>query len=78
MSSLRPLHWETLDALLKKQGYTHTRTKGSHLVYCHSDKLFHVVVPKKRAIPVGTLMSIIKQMGMPRSEFIRLVFQLNH
>lgn len=64
---------EQVIKLLQKEGFSITRQKGSH-VSLHKklqDGGVHlVVVPRKREIKKGTLLSIIKQAGMSREDFI--------
>ena len=59
--------------LLEKEGFTITRQKGSHISLhkkIENGKVILVVVPKHKEIKKGTLLSIIKQTGMTRDEFI--------
>ena len=50
--------------------------KGSHIalvrIGIHGEK-YLVIIPKRDPIPKGTLMSIIKQSGFTREEFIKLM-----
>ena len=58
--------------LLQKEGFIVVRQRGSH-VSLHKkidNKTMLVVVPMKKEIKKGTLLSIIKQAGMTREEFI--------
>ncbi len=56
--------------------YAPIKGKGSHIALVrvgdHGEK-YLVVVPKRDPVPKGTLMSIIKQSGFTREEFIRLM-----
>ena len=62
---------------LLKSGFEYApiRAKGSHTalvrVGLHDEK-FLVIIPKRNPIPKGTLISIIKQSGYSREEFIKL------
>ena len=59
--------------MLEKEGFLVVRQRGSH-VSLHkkvNDKTLLVVVPMKKEIKKGTLLSIIKQAGMSREEFIK-------
>ena len=59
--------------LLEKEGFTITRQKGSHISLhkkAENGKIILVVVPKHKEIKKGTLLSIIRQTGMARDEFI--------
>ena len=61
--------------LLQKEGFIAVRQKGSH-VSLHKkidNKTMLVVVPMKREIKKGTLLSIISQAGMTREEFINKI-----
>lgn len=61
--------------LLQKEGFVVVRQKGSH-VSLHKkmdNKTMLVVVPMKREIKKGTLLSVIKQAGMTREEFINKI-----
>ena len=58
--------------MLEKGGFLVVRQRGSH-VSLHkkaNDKTLLVVVPMKKEIKKGTLLSIIKQAGMTREEFL--------
>jgi len=50
---------------LRKDGWRHVRTTGSHMMFEHSEKLGPVVVPaggkEGQDVPPGTLNSIRKQ-----------------
>ena len=61
--------------LLQKEGFVVVRQKGGH-VSMHkkvNNKTLLVVVPLKKEIKKGTLLSIIKQSGMTREDFINKV-----
>jgi predicted RNA binding protein YcfA (HicA-like mRNA interferase family) len=56
--------------------YAPIKGKGSHkaLVRVGSQgEKYLVIIPKRDPIPKGTLISIIKQSGMTREEFIKLM-----
>jgi len=54
--------------LLKKDGWYHVRTSGSHRQFQHSVKSGTVTVAGKFGVdvPIGTLNSILKQSGLKR------------
>ena len=59
--------------LLHKEGFSVTRQKGSHISLhkkLEDGSIALVVVPRKREIKKGTLLSIIKQSRMSREEFL--------
>jgi predicted RNA binding protein YcfA (HicA-like mRNA interferase family) len=57
--------------LLQQHGFQEVRRKGSHIIMQKqaSGSTITVPVPNHREIKTGTLMSIIRQSGMSRSEF---------
>lgn len=64
---------------LKKAGFVYApkRGKGSHVALYKVDektgsKLL-VIVPRKKEIPKGTLLSILKQANLTKEEFIELL-----
>ncbi len=58
--------------LLSKKGFSITRQKGSHICLHKKEegKTLLVVVPRKNQIKKGTLISILKQAGVSREEFL--------
>jgi predicted RNA binding protein YcfA (HicA-like mRNA interferase family) len=68
--------WNFRDVVkfLKKNGFVHHRTKGSHFHYkkITGDKTFLVVVAfhGNRNVPVGTMNSIIRQSGIDKEEWV--------
>ncbi|RZN39227.1 MAG: type II toxin-antitoxin system HicA family toxin [Methanophagales archaeon ANME-1-THS] len=63
--------------VLERAGFKVVRRKGSHIsLYKKSgDKMYLVVVPDKKEVKRGTLMSILKQAGMTRERFFELLKQ---
>ncbi len=61
--------------LVNKKGFSITRQKGSHIsLHKKTDEgTLLVVVPQKREIKRGTLLSILRQAKMKRDEFLELV-----
>ena len=60
---------------LKKDGFRVIRHKGSHISLYKKGivKTYLVVVPDKKEVKRGTLLSILKQAGMSREKFFELV-----
>jgi predicted RNA binding protein YcfA (HicA-like mRNA interferase family) len=58
-------------AILAKQGFTEVRRRGSHVVMQKkvAAGTITVPVPDHQEIRIGTLQSIIRQSGIPKSEF---------
>ncbi|MCW3130697.1 MAG: type II toxin-antitoxin system HicA family toxin [Methanophagales archaeon] len=63
---------------LKKAGFVHApkRGKGSHIAFYKIDEKGHkllVIVPKRRELPKGTLLSILQQANLSKDDFIKLL-----
>ncbi len=60
--------------ILKKIGFEPVRQKGSHVILRHvSDLKRAVVVPNHKEVDSGTLIEIIRQAGLKREEFEKLL-----
>jgi predicted RNA binding protein YcfA (HicA-like mRNA interferase family) len=69
MSNLPALTSKDLIKILEQKGFVLKRTKGSHHFYVHPKTGHIAVVPMhKKDLPKGTLMAIIKQAGINKSE----------
>lgn len=71
MGRLRILSGREVCGILSANGFVEVRRRGSHIAMQRlgSDGTTTVPVPDHREIRVGTLMSIIRQSGVPRAEF---------
>ncbi|QDU91640.1 YcfA-like protein [Pirellulimonas nuda] len=71
MGRLRILAGKEVCAILEQHGFVKVRQRGSHVVMQLSvdGKTTTVPVPDHRELKIGTLLSIIRQSGIPRSEF---------
>jgi len=61
-------------AILERFGYREVRRRGSHIVMqkpLQPSGTVTVPVPDHNELRIGTLQSIIRQSGIPRSEFER-------
>ena len=59
---------------LEKAGFKTVGRKGSHIrLKKKNDEIFIVIVPDHKEITAGTLLSIIRQSGMKREEFLKLL-----
>ena len=55
--------------ILEKKGFVLDRVKGSHHIFYQPETKRRVVVPLHgRALPIGTLLEILKQAGIEREE----------
>lgn len=71
MGRLRTLSGREACAILADHGYVEVRQRGSHIVMqrADADGTTTVPVPNHATLRVGTLRSIIRQSGLPRSAF---------
>lgn len=71
MGKLRVMSGREVCRILAQHGFTEVRRRGSHIVmqiWAGSSTLT-VVVPDHPEVRVGTLLSIVRQSGLPRSLF---------
>lgn len=78
MSKLPSVSSEKIIKRLLKVGFDYApiKAKGSHIALVREGsqgEKYIVIIPKRDPIPKGTLISIIKQSGMTREEFIKLL-----
>jgi predicted RNA binding protein YcfA (HicA-like mRNA interferase family) len=64
--------------VLKKAGFVYApkRGKGSHQAFYKIDergRKLLVIVPKRRELPKGTLVSILQQANLSKEDFIKLL-----
>lgn len=71
MGRLRVLSGREVCRILARNGFTEVRRRGSHVILQKrtAGSTVTVPVPDHREIRFGTLQSIIRQSGLPRSEF---------
>jgi predicted RNA binding protein YcfA (HicA-like mRNA interferase family) len=71
LGKLRKLSGREVCAILAKHGFVEKRQKGSHLIMQKTlpNSTITVPVPLHAELRAGTLQSIIRQSGIPRSEF---------
>ena len=71
MGKLRILSGSDVCTILAKHGFVEVRRRGSHIVMQRklSDTTVTVPVPNYPELHMGTLQSVIRQSGVPRSEF---------
>jgi predicted RNA binding protein YcfA (HicA-like mRNA interferase family) len=72
--SLRPQPAKKVIKVLSVLGFSAVRKRGSHVVMKHSDGRITVIpVHAREEISVGLLMKIIKDTGLSKEEFIKLL-----
>ena len=71
LARLRVLSGREVCRILAAHGFAEVRRRGSHIAMQKTDPqgTTTVPVPDHRELRIGTLMSIIRQSGAPRSEF---------
>ena len=71
MGRLRVLSGKAVCRILSRHGFIEVRQRGSHIVMqCKKpDTTITVPVPNHAELRIGTLQSIIRQSGIPRTEF---------
>jgi len=71
MGRLRVLSGREVCRILEKHGFAEVRRRGSHVVMPRriETRTITVPVPDHPELKVGTLLSIIRQSGVRRSEF---------
>lgn len=71
MGKLRVFSGKEVCAILAKHGFLEVRRRGSHIAMQKklSQGTITVPVPDHDEIRIGTLQSIIRQSGLPRTEF---------
>ena len=69
MSKLPSLKSREILTILFKNGFEKIRTSGSHIRLIKGNNLVTVPFHASKTVPKGTLKSIIRQSGIPQSEF---------
>jgi predicted RNA binding protein YcfA (HicA-like mRNA interferase family) len=71
VGKLRVLSGADVCRILEKHGFAEVRRKGSHVAMQKRDpgSTVTVPVPDHAELRIGTLLSIIRQSGVPRSSF---------
>jgi predicted RNA binding protein YcfA (HicA-like mRNA interferase family) len=71
LGKLRKLSGREVCAILSRHGFVEARRRGSHVVMQKrtDEGTVTVPVPLHPELRVGTLHSIIRQSGLPRTEF---------
>jgi predicted RNA binding protein YcfA (HicA-like mRNA interferase family) len=71
MGRLRVLSGREVCRILQQHGFVEVRQRGSHIVMQRRTDAGSITVPipDHRELAIGTLLSIIRQSGVPRVEF---------
>lgn len=75
MSKLPHLSGKEVIKALSKVGFQPARQKGSHVILVKQTEngKIGVPVPSHKEIDIGTLLEIIRQSGLKREEFLKLL-----
>ncbi|MCH8075542.1 MAG: type II toxin-antitoxin system HicA family toxin [SAR324 cluster bacterium] len=71
MARLKTLSGEEVLRIMRRHGFLEVRRRGSHAVmqFQEGERTITVPVPMHSELRIGTLRSIIRQSGIPRTEF---------
>ncbi|MHB1557739.1 MAG: type II toxin-antitoxin system HicA family toxin [Isosphaeraceae bacterium] len=71
MGRLATLSGQEVCAILERHGFGEVRRRGSHIVMQKQDgaTTITVPVPDHKELRIGTLRAIIRQAGVPRTDF---------
>lgn len=71
MGSYRIFSGQGICEILSRHGFVEVRRRGSHIVMQKRlpETTVTVPVPDHREVRIGTLLSIIRQSGIPKAEF---------
>lgn len=75
MPKLAPTSWRVQVAIFEADGFTLTRTKGSHMAFTRADCLRPVIIPKHNEISVMIIKSNMRTAGMSRTRYFELFKQ---
>jgi len=78
MKKIPAVSSDDVTRVLKKVGFEYApkRGKGSHAAFYRIDengRKLLVIVPKRRELPNGTLLSILQQANLSKDDFIKLL-----
>ena len=74
MPELTPIKTRKRLAVLEQFGFQKVSQRGSHLKLRKTGSIQRgVIVPMHEEIPVGTLRSVLRQAGIERDEFIKML-----
>lgn len=72
MAKLRRVSGKEMADFLRRQGFTVIRVRGSHHYLERGDQRTSVPVHANRSLKVGTLRSILRDVGLAPTEFAKL------
>ena len=75
MPKLSSVSYKVLQCIFEKDGFTHVRTEGDHLVFTRLGVLRPVVIPKYQSIPVFIIKNNLRTAGISRERYFELLMQ---
>ncbi|MGH9854437.1 MAG: type II toxin-antitoxin system HicA family toxin [Blastocatellia bacterium] len=75
MAKITPVSWKKLKCVFEKDGFTHVRTEGDHMVFTKPGVLRPVVIPKYQSIPVFIIKNNLRAAGISRERYFELLDQ---
>ena len=74
MPKLPVVTYRRLLKVLEKSGFQLDRTTGSHFIFYNKVNKTRVTIPfHRKEIPKGTIMSILREMGISKKELLKLL-----
>ncbi|MBI2050679.1 MAG: type II toxin-antitoxin system HicA family toxin [Parcubacteria group bacterium] len=70
---MAPVHWRELVHVFVRDGFTHIRTRGDHLVYDKTGTKRSLIIPMYRQVPVYIIEGLLKTAGMSRERYFELL-----
>jgi len=72
LGKLSPLSYQEVIRKARKAGFIFRRRAGTHEIWWSEITRKTCVIPHHKEVRIGTLRSVIRQMGISREEFLRL------
>jgi len=73
MAKITPISWKTLKCVFEKDGFTHVRTEGDHMVFTKPGVLRPIAIPKYQNIPVFIIKNNLRAAGISRERYFELL-----
>ncbi len=73
MPKLAPTSWRVQVAIFESDGFTLTRTRGSHMAFTRDDCTRPVIIPKHDEVSVMIIRSNMRTAGMSRTRYFELL-----
>lgn len=67
---MRPLSWTELKRIAEDEGFSFDRQRGSHYVMTKPGHVRPVVIPCRKTLSEGIVMSVAKTLGLNRRQIL--------